>query len=688
MASSNASWGIEIGSNAIKALKLELDGDKTTVADVAVIPHKVVLSTPEINQDDAVRLALGTLMSQYDLSGASVCMSVPGHTAFARFAKLPPVEPKKVGEIVKYEAVQQIPFPIEEVEWDYQTFVSPDSPDVEVGIFAMTKEKVRERLEMYADVHLTPDVLTLSPVAVYNAVAYDLQFDETTPGTILLDIGTTSSDLIIAEAGRVWIRTFPIGGHHFTEALVEAFQASYAKAEKLKKEAENPKHSRQLLQAMRPVFQDLAQDVQRSIGYYESLHKDADLKRLIGMGSTFRLPGLRKFLKQQLQMDVYRLEQFKQLSLEGPQAGEFQAATLNLVTAYGLALQGLSQEGRSLSSLEANLMPKTVLRTAMWHKKTKWFGMAAAVAIAAGGSLFLRPFLDGQAIAGAPEPAIIQTVIADGNRLKSAANEAGVTATSTPDYTAANMIALMESRGVYQHLVRDLGQMFASAQARAGNWAEQQGQADQADSQGFRLRAYATDYMPPPSANTGRGGRSGRGGQDAGASAGTAQPRLQISLTATTNQPEPQKFMLETLDAWLRANRERPDVPYRIILGPGGVDWNINLTTIQGDGREAAPGRVDPGRQIAIDPRRQEQNRGGHGEGGHGIVGEFERPSAFVGASESARLQRGQPGNSSLDQLAPLGPPPNAPEPGTQVATFTLNWIVELVPAKDDGGDS
>ena len=68
--------------------------------------------------------------------------SVPGHMAFARFAKLPPVDPKELPKIVKFEAVQQIPFPIEEVEWDYQVFGQPDSPEVEVGIFAITKDKV------------------------------------------------------------------------------------------------------------------------------------------------------------------------------------------------------------------------------------------------------------------------------------------------------------------------------------------------------------------------------------------------------------------------------------------------------------------------------------------------------------------------------------------------------------------
>jgi len=38
----------------------------------------------------------------------------------ARFVKLPPVEAKKFAEIVKFEAKQQIPFPLDEVVWDFQ----------------------------------------------------------------------------------------------------------------------------------------------------------------------------------------------------------------------------------------------------------------------------------------------------------------------------------------------------------------------------------------------------------------------------------------------------------------------------------------------------------------------------------------------------------------------------------------
>ncbi len=142
MAATKSAWGIEVGAFAIKAVRLERQGDEIRVADFVVIPHRKVLTTPDLQQDEMIRIGLGQLISEKDLRNQTIVMSVPGHLAFARFAKLPPVEPKKIPDIVRFEAVQQIPFPIEDVEWDYQTFGGGDSPEVEVGIFAITKERL------------------------------------------------------------------------------------------------------------------------------------------------------------------------------------------------------------------------------------------------------------------------------------------------------------------------------------------------------------------------------------------------------------------------------------------------------------------------------------------------------------------------------------------------------------------
>ena len=157
MPKTNDCWGIEVGANALKAIRLVKKGEELSVADYAVQTFKKVLTTPDINADEQIQVALDEFLAAHPkLQQSTVVISAPGHAGFARFAKLPPVEPKKIPEIVKFEAMQQIPFPINDVEWDYQIFTQPDSPDVEVGIFAITNPKVDAHLANYRRVGLRP----------------------------------------------------------------------------------------------------------------------------------------------------------------------------------------------------------------------------------------------------------------------------------------------------------------------------------------------------------------------------------------------------------------------------------------------------------------------------------------------------------------------------------------------------
>jgi type IV pilus assembly protein PilM len=706
MASSSVCWGIEIGAAAIKAIKLEATGeDRVKVLDYAVIQHPKVLSTPGVDANDVLRVSLGALTSQYDLHKASIAVSVPGHSAFARFAKLPPVEPKKVPDIVKFEAMQQIPFSLDDVEWDYQTFVSPDSPDVEVGIFAITREKVTERLNMLADVGITPNYVVLSPIAVYNALAYDLEFDAKTPGTIIVDVGTTSTDLVIATPGRMWVRTFPIGGHQFTEALVNQFQLSYPKAEKLKREAEDTKHARQVFQAMRPVFTDLAQDIQRSIGYYQSLNKDAQLTRLIGVGSTFQLPGLRKYLKQQLSMDVYRIENFKRLKMEGERAAQFEEASLNLATAYGLGLQGLE-----LNAVGGNLMPVNVLRKSMWKEKVAWFGLAAGIAGLASAVMFIRPVKDYFDVTGRVVDPVVQSSQSHANELKKEATEAGVTSGGEPDLRAANMVALLDKREVYDMIAGDLGQVFAAGDAALPTWAASLapkggGEAPAAvPGPAFNLDKFSTDYLAPrpesadPSMSLGGGAAPARLAAEDRADEPSkimTFPRIRCDLDMSTAQPEPRRLVEKTVGKWLAANQKRAGIPYTIVYSEPAfrvteVGRDSSASRLAGTGDAGPQGSAAPG--PAARPGSGRGVKGARPEYERGPQGEQPPPKLYywggnVGGTPDKTSQEAQAAQSALDKVAPLEEPVEGQPPKT--ATVRVTWWVVFMPEPPaEGGAS
>ena len=379
MATPRFAWGIDIGNRALKAVKLVPSGEGLTIDDFDVVEHETVLSASGDNRDALIQTALATFVARHPgIEKGQVGVSVNGQRTFAKFIKLPPVETKKIPEIVKFEAIQQIPFPLDDVEWAYHLFQDPESPDIEVGIFAMRKELVNSHIGFFTDANLNVQVVQMSPLSVYNAMYYDSRVKGT---TMIVDLGAENTDLIIAEGDGVWLRSIPIGGNNFTEALTKAFKVDFDKAEELKRNAATSRYSRQIVQAMRPIFADLVSEIQRSMGFYGSTHKESKIGRVIALGNTFRLPGLQRYLQQNLTLEVTKLDRLGSGAIEDPKlAGLFSENLLSAAGAYGLALQVMGQ-----GKINSSLLPEHIRRAKMWREKNKWFAAAAALFVAGAG---------------------------------------------------------------------------------------------------------------------------------------------------------------------------------------------------------------------------------------------------------------------------------------------------------------
>lgn len=401
MAGPQTVWGLDVGRCALKAIKLRLADDKAEIVGVDYVEHAKILTQPDADRSELIRAALEKFLSRNDISMDHVVVSVPGQHTLARFTKLPPVAPKRIPDLVRFEADQQIPFDMDEVIWDYQTFQQEGMPDLEVGIFAMKRELLREHLLYFEQSAIEPIVVQTSPLAAYNAAHYDGWLGDDT--TILLDIGAENTDLIIATQESFWTRTVPIGGNHFTNALVKAFKLSFAKAESLKRTAEKSKYTRQIYQAMRPVFADLVQELQRSIGFYSSTHRDARIEKVFGVGNGFKLAGLKKYLQQNLGLAVSVPSSFNKAALSAEtSATKLKENFSSFAVAYGLAVQG-----GDAAKINSNLLPTEIAKQAVWRKKRSWFGAAAACLLISGGLIWFRYSSDMSALAaGSQESAM------------------------------------------------------------------------------------------------------------------------------------------------------------------------------------------------------------------------------------------------------------------------------------------
>ncbi len=395
MAASDAIWAVDLGNNSLKALHLVSVGDAVQVIGFDNIPHGKVLSSSGISpaeRDELIAISLRQFVQRNDVSYDPLIISVPSQNSFARFVTLPPVEAKRLPEIVKFEAAQQIPFDMSEVQWDYQMMSQPEDSEQKVGIFAIKNEVVESAVEHFEREDLVVSYVQMAPMALYNYVLFDRPelVRSDSRATVVINVGADSTDLVVCTQSGVWQRCIMMGGNAFTQAIAETFKLSFEKAEKLKRTAPVSKYARQIFQAMRPVFTDWSGEVQRSLGFYTNSNPDVKLTRIVALGGGTKLRGLLKYLQQSLQIPVEKPDAFKRVAVApGLSTAKFHEGVADFGIVYGLGLQGLG-----LARIESNLLPTSVARSMAWASKTKYFIGAAIMLFAVSLMCLARVGLD------------------------------------------------------------------------------------------------------------------------------------------------------------------------------------------------------------------------------------------------------------------------------------------------------
>ena len=385
MAATSGIWAIDIGTTSLKALRLRQGEEGLEVIGFSHFEHAKPLTSENVGMVEKEQIISDTLrkfLDENEIGKEEVAISIAGQNSFSRFIKLPPVEPKKIPEIVQFEAVQQIPFDINEVEWDWQLMENENSPDKEVGLFAIKNEVISEVMDHFTGENLRVSCVQIAPMALYNFAYYDRPDIEASSNqaTILLDMGAENTTLVICTKDSVWQRSIRIGGNTFTQAIADAFKKDFKIAEKLKRTAPMSKYMRQIYTAMKPVYTDFGSEIQRSLGFYSSSPqgRDKTFTKVIAMGGGMKLQGLAKYLTQTLGMTVVKPDSFERLEVsEDVSSAKFHEKVSDFGVVYGLGVQMLGE-----AKISTNLLPRRIARAMAWTRKAKMFTIAASVLLA------------------------------------------------------------------------------------------------------------------------------------------------------------------------------------------------------------------------------------------------------------------------------------------------------------------
>lgn len=377
---------LDIGSHTLKLAefvngKNGLEMTRYAVTDLGLPPGGDVGE-----RDQYIITAIHELLNESGAKPGPVQIAVAKNELFSRFVKLPAVEPEKVYQIIQYEAQQNVPFPMDEVVWDYQLIHGADG-DVDVMIAAIKKDAINHLVDCVKFAGLTPERIDIAPMALYNAVRYnrgDL------PGcTMVVDIGAHTTDILFLENGRVFTRSVPVAGNTITQNIMNEFNLSFDAAEDMKRARafvafggayEGPKSETddKVSKCVRSVMTRLHQEVNRSINFYRSQQGGQQPTLLLLTGGSSIIRFADSFFREKLRIQTDYFNPFGNIAVaDSIPEDDIVKHVCEMGVNVGLALRVLH-----ICPIELNLIPESETAAKAFNAKKPLFAIAAVAALA------------------------------------------------------------------------------------------------------------------------------------------------------------------------------------------------------------------------------------------------------------------------------------------------------------------
>src|SRR5689334_1844299 len=330
--------------------------------------------TQESKREAAVLKAIQELLSQKPYRGKNINVCAPGFHVFSKFVKLPPVDTGKVTQIIQYEAQQNVPFPLEEVVWDYQILGSTPGGELEVLLVAIKADIVEGLFRVTEACGLHLQLADVSPAALCNAFRYN--YGDLEDCTMLLDIGAKTSNLLFFEKGKVFSRSINLGANSITQDFANESKLKFDAAEKLKidegfvslggayEEPENP-HQAAISKIARQFMTRLHIQVNQTMQFYRGQQGGSAPQRLFLSGGASIMPYTAQFFAEKLNVPVEYFNPLRNVQIDPSiNLEELARSAHSMGEVVGLALRNLAH-----CPVELNLMPDSTLKWQSFNEK-------------------------------------------------------------------------------------------------------------------------------------------------------------------------------------------------------------------------------------------------------------------------------------------------------------------------------
>jgi len=301
-------FGLDVGTSSLKLVEVKNDrshGKELQIFATVSLPHPMNVATDPEEDLKELSSTIKEFVNSHPLSSNKVVVALPESQIFTRVVSLPKMTEKDLTQAMQYETQQYIPVPLSDVTLDYQVIEGRAAVEgqMEVLVIAAPKSLVSRFLKILKDASL--DVVGLETETI--AVSRSLIPDNKTPATMLVNIGALTTDLSVVSAGAVrFTRSIATGGTALARAISQSLGFDLNQAEEYKRTYgfDSTQLEGKIMQAIKPIFDVVVDEIKRSAAFYNTHHKEDMVKRAVVCGGTASLPGIIVYMASSLDLEV------------------------------------------------------------------------------------------------------------------------------------------------------------------------------------------------------------------------------------------------------------------------------------------------------------------------------------------------------------------------------------------------
>ena len=334
--------GVDISSTAVKLLQLSQAGDRYRVEHYAIepLPANAVVDK-NIVELEAVGDAIRRAMARSGSKARHAAGAVAGSAVITKLIPMPAdLSEDDLESQVELEAVNYIPYPIEEVSLDFEVLGPMPGNDemVQVLLVASRSENVETRASALELGGLVARVMDVETFAIENAfgllgeaAGYNL--------VALVDVGAAVTTLHVLRNGRsLYTREQVFGGKQLDDEVMRRYGLNLEEARQGKRQGTLPDTYQS--EVLQPFREALVQQISRLLQFFYAGSEFNRVDRIVLAGGTAATPGVAPMVEEQLGIPTTVANPLAQMTL-GPrvQAPALAQDAPSLMIAAGLALR-------------------------------------------------------------------------------------------------------------------------------------------------------------------------------------------------------------------------------------------------------------------------------------------------------------------------------------------------------------